>query len=105
MTKTLKKPAGSSLDNMKPLMDERAELHASKKRIEERIKEIDMDLRPSLVGRGPIVYNGYQFQVQERPGRVTYDTKKMLEDGMDLSNYEKVGKPTTVFTVKAVNEL
>lgn len=105
MTKTLKKQQRNSLDNYKALLDERAELYLDKKEIEDRIKELDADLRPVLEGRGAVVWNGFQFEVSVTAGRITYDTKAMLEDGMDLEPYRKEGKPSTRFTIKQVKEL
>lgn len=93
------------MDNLKPLLDERAELAMSKKRIEDRIKVLDEDLRPVLNGRGSVVHNGYQFEVTTAKGRTTYDTKAMAADGIDIEAYSKTGAPSTRFTVKAVNEI
>lgn len=95
----------SSLDNYKPLMDERAELTTAKKRIDDRIKELDEALRPALNNRGPVIYGGYEFEVKAVAGRKTYDYKAMLEDGIDLEPYVKVGAPTTRFSIKPVNEI
>lgn len=94
------------LDNYKPIMDERAELQRSKKRIEERIKELDEVLRPVLVDRGELVHNGFSFKVDMVAGRKTVDYKAMADDfDIDLENYTKVGKPSTRFTIKPVNEI
>lgn len=101
-----KQQAAQSLDNVKPLMDERAELHMTKKRIEERIKELDETLRPVLVGQGELVHNGYMFKVDAVPGRRTVDYKAMAEDfNIDLEDYTKVGKPSSRFTVKPIKEV
>lgn len=100
-----KQQALPSLDNVKPLLDERAELHASKKRIEDRISELDEVLRPMLQGRGALVYNGYEFHVAVTPGRTSYDYKAMAADGIDIDRYAKVGAPSTRFTLKRVQEI
>jgi len=99
--------ANASLDNLKTLMDERAELTQSKKRIEGRIKELDTVLRPMLEGKGDIIHNGYSFSVTAVAGRVTYDTKRMIADMGEevMDQYKKVGAPSTRFAVKAVNTL
>ena len=103
---TSNKQASGSLDNVKALMDERAELWLSKKRIEEKIAELDEDLKPLLAGRGPIVCNGYQHEVKTVKGRTTVDYKAMAEDySIDLADYSKVGKPSARYEIKAVNEL
>ena len=98
--------ATSSLDNLKPLLDERAELAMAKKRIEDRIKTLDGEIRPMLEGRGEIVYNGYTHSVTKVPGRKSVDYKAMAEDhNIDLDDYAKVGAPSTRYNLKAVNEL
>lgn len=104
-----KKPEANSLDNYKPMLDERAELAMSKKRIEERIKELDELLRPVLEGRGDVIYNGYSFNCKLVAGRKTLDKGAVSEfveqHGAHLEDFEKVGAPYTTFTVKRVNEL
>lgn len=106
---SMKQANASSLDNYKPLLDERAELHRSKKRIEDRIKELDEALRPALVGRGELIYNGFAFKVEQVAGRTTLN-KKALTDflgalGHDIAEFESVGKPSSRFTIKQVEEL
>jgi len=93
------------LDNYKALLDERADLYVEKKEIEARIEALDKDLRPALEGRGAVVWNGFQFEVAMTAGRVTYDYKAMLADGMNLDKYKKEGAPSTRFTIKQVKEL
>jgi hypothetical protein len=96
----------SSLDNLKALLDERAELWASIKRMEERAKELDEVIRPVLADRGPQVHNGYQFEVKTTAGRKTVDYKAMAEDyNIDMEPYSKVGAPSTRFEIKRVNEI
>lgn len=93
----------SSLDNVKAAMDEMAELKGAKERIERRMKELDEVVRPALLGKGPVVYNGFQFQCSLVKGRKTYDTKKMAEDGLPVENYAKQGADYTRFEIKRVN--
>lgn len=95
----------SSLDNVKSYMDEYAELRRSKQRIEERMKELDPIIRPSLEGRGAIVYNGAQFECRVSEGRKTLDKKAVADAGIDLEPYMKQGAPLTTLTVKIVNEI
>lgn len=96
----------SSLDNYKAMLDERAELHMSKKRIEEKIKELDEALKPALADKGPLIYNGYQHEVKSVAGRKSVDYKQMAEDyGIDLEDYTKVGAPSMRYEIKRVNEL
>lgn len=87
------------------MMAERANLYKQKKEIEEKIKALDEDLRPMLVGRGAVVYDGFQFEVKSVAGRTSYDTKAMIADGLDLEPYKKVSAPSTRFDIKEVNEL
>lgn len=103
--KTDKNTPKLSLDNLKPALAERASLSSEKKRIEDRIKALDEELRPVLAGRGEIVSDGFAFKVAEVPGRTTYDYKAMVEDGIDLTPYAKTGRPSTRFTIRAVQEV
>jgi hypothetical protein len=105
MTRT-KQQAASSLDNIKPLLEERAELHMAKKRIEDRIKAVDEAIRPVLADRGAVVYNGYEHNVTKVPGRKSVDYKQMAEDyNIDIEDYTKEGAPSTRYVIKSVEEL
>lgn len=97
-----KKQRGKSLDNLKPMLDERAELQDQKKKIEKKIKELDEVIRPVLLDQGAIIHNNHQFECQSVAGRVTYDYKAMIEDGIDLEPYKKVGKPSSRLVIKDV---
>lgn len=105
--KTSTQPVGNSLDNLKPMLDERADLHAAKKRIEEQIAALDEVIRPVLANRDkPVVYNGWEHSVTKVPGRTTYDYKQMAEDyGIDLADYAKQGAPSTRYVLKKIEEL
>jgi hypothetical protein len=96
----------NQLDNYKNILKERGELADLKKKVEERIKELDEDLRPVLEGRGEIVAEGYSFKVTLQPGRRSVDKPALdaflLEHGATINEFEKQGAPFTVFTVKAV---
>ena len=105
MTKSQKQKLASSLENIKPLMEERAKLHMQKKQIEDKIKKLDKDLRPVLMDRGAVVHNGFEFEVKSVAGRTSYDYKQMAEDGIDLDKYKKVGAPSTRFAIKEVAEI
>jgi hypothetical protein len=103
---TSRTQAARSLDNLKGLLDERAELHMAKKRIEEQIASLDEVIRPVLADRGAIVYNGYEHKVTKSAGRKTVDYKAMAEDyNIDLEDYTKVGAPSTRYTISKVEEL
>jgi len=96
----------AALDNLKPMLDERADLHAAKKRIEDQIKALDEVIRPVLAERGAVVYNGWEHSVVKTPGRKTYDYKQMAEDyEIDLEDYAKPGAPSTRYTLRKVEEL
>lgn len=106
---TLQSANQGSLDNHKAAMTERAELHILKKKCEERIKDLDAELRPVLAGRGEITYNGYSFKVVETAGRKTFDKVSagaaMKEKGLSIDDYYVTGAPSTTFTVKEVNSI
>ncbi len=107
MTLEAQKPA--SLDNFKPMLAERGELADLIKKCEERVKELDADLRPVLEGRGEVVTQGYSFNVKLIAGRKTTD-KESLEaflslHGKTMADFEKQGAPYTTFTVKKVQSL
>jgi hypothetical protein len=102
-------PQSSSLDNYRDMLRERGELADFKKQCEDRIKQLDEDLRPVLEGRGEIVAEGYSFKCALSKGRKSID-KELLEDhlkkqGLSVSDFEKEGSPFTTFTVKKVNQL
>lgn len=101
----MQQQSSGSLDNIKPLLEERGKLTKQKKDIEDRIKQLDKDLRPVLVGRGAVIHGGFQFEVSETAGRITYDTKAAIADGVDLEPYKKQGAPSTRFNVKEVQQL
>lgn len=88
-----------SLDNIKPLLAEYAHLHAQKKVLDERLKELDKQVRPILVDSGSVQVANYVFSCTIMPGRKTLDKKAMEAAGIDLAPYEKVGAPFTKLTV------
>lgn len=97
------------MDNYKGLLKERGELAVLKKQVEDRIKQLDEDLRPALEGRGEIVAEGFAFKCSMSKGRKSID-KELLEDflkkhGLAVADFEKEGAPFTTMTVKAVNVL
>ena len=80
-----------------------------KKQIEDKIKQLDEDLRPVLEGRGEIVAEGYSFKCTLSKGRKSID-KELLEDhlrkqGLAVADFEKEGAPFTTFSVKPVTSL
>lgn len=99
----------ASLDNFRPLLKERGELHVLKKQIEDKIKQLDEDLRPVLEGRGEIVAEGYSFNCKLTAGRKTLDKDALAavlkERGYAIEDFEKQGAPFTTMTIKPVNVL
>ena len=50
-----------------------------------------------------ILVGNIMVKLVQNKGRVTYDTKKMLDDGMDLEPYKKVGAPSMTLTVEELD--
>ena len=95
----------SSLDNIKPLMEEYALLKEQEREIQERLKELGEDIRPVLADRGELISNGFSFKCATMKGRTSYDYKLMMADGIDLEPYRKTGAPYTTLTVKKVETI
>lgn len=109
MTSNSQQPASSQggLDNYRSMLKERGELADLKKKVEERIKQLDEDLRPALEGRGDVVAEGYSFKCTLTKGRKSIDKDALNaflgEHGKKAEDFEKEGAPFTTMTVKAVN--
>lgn len=104
--RTSKKRQENSLDNLKPMLDERAELYAAKKRIEQQLADLDEVIRPVLVEHGAVVWNGWEHSVTKTAGRKSVNYKKMAEDyDIDLEMYTEVGAPSTRYVLKQVEEI
>lgn len=101
--------SAGSLDNYRAMLKERGELADLKKKCEDRIKQLDEDLRPILEGRGEIVAEGYSFKCTLSAGRKALDKDQLgefLRDfNLTVADFEKQGAPFTTFTVKKVNVL
>lgn len=95
----------NSFDNIGPMMDEYASIKEKMAELEERKKELDVELRPVLEGRGEVFHNGWTFKCVMVPGRKTLDKKAVEAAGIDLSPFEKQGAPFTQMTVKKVEEI
>jgi hypothetical protein len=99
----------SPLDNYREMLRERGELHMLAKQIADKIKALDADLRPVLEGRGEVVAEGYSFKVSMQAGRTSIDKPALdaflLEHGATINEFEKVGAPFTVFTVREVSQV
>ncbi len=94
-----------SLENLKPILTEYAELHVTKKTIEARLKELGEQVRPTLMGQGAVVVGDYQFDCTQQAGRKTLDKKAMEADGIDLEPYYKVGAPFTKLNIKEIKNV
>ena len=95
----------STLSNVGPLMDEYAEIKEQIAALDARKKELDVELRPLLEGRGEVVHNGVMFTCVMVPGRKSLDKKAVEAAGIDWSPFEKVGAPFTQMSVKKVEEV
>jgi hypothetical protein len=99
----------SSLDNFKPMLEERGELAILKKKCEDRIKQLDEDLRPVLEGRGELFHAGYSFKCTLTPGRKSLDKAAVAEVlaavGLKIEDFEREGAPFTTMTVKQMQAL
>lgn len=108
MTQSQQTQSGS-LDNFKPMLVERGELHMLKKQCEDRIAELDKDLRPVLEGRGELTHGGFSFKCALTAGRKSLDkaavTEALAGVGLDIADFEKEGAPFTTMTVKRVQSL
>ena len=95
----------SSLDNVRPLMQERAELWSMVNEANKRIKEIDKELKPVLMDKGAITYGGYVHEVSSVKGRTTYDVARMINDySINEETYKRTGKPSAKYTITKVTE-
>lgn len=98
-----------SLENIKATALELAEIKEQIKDLEARKAQIEGEVRAALAGRGEVSFSAgagapfiYTFNCKELPGRITYDTKAMVADGLDIEKYKKVGSPYSTLTVKKV---
>jgi len=94
-----------SLANLKPMLLEYAELHVQKKTIEARLKELGEQVRPTLVGEGAVIVEGYQFDCTQQAGRKTLDKKAVEAAGIDLAPYYKTGAPFSKLTIKEITNV
>ena len=103
-----KKQQTGSLDNVKSMMDERAELYEEKKEIEEEIKKLDEALRPMLEGKGKLVHNGYQHEVTLQ-SRKSFNRKMaesfIADNGGNVDDFIDQGNPYSVYKITKVQQL
>lgn len=103
------KVQSASLDNYKGMLEERGDLKVLLDKCEARIKELDVDLRPALEGRGELFHAGFSFKCALGAGRKTLDKAAVAEAltgfGLSIEDFEKEGAPFTTMTVKRVQSL
>ena len=75
-----------------------------KQQAEEMEKEARGKLREYLGEAGKRRTKTWSVAYREQEGRVTYDTKKMAEDGVDVQAYARKGKGYAVVTVKRLGK-
>ncbi len=92
----------TNLDNVKPYLEEYAELRKEKKGIEDRLKHLDSTVRPMLDGLGAVMVAGFMFELKVNKGRRTLDKAALIADGIDVENYYRVGTPFTSLFIKEV---
>ena len=99
----------SSLDNLKPLLDEWCRLRLDVKDAEKRIAALDKDLKPAISGRGELRMGNYTMNCVEAAGRKTIDKELLGEflakHGKTVEDFEKVGAPSLRVTIKEVKEI
>ena len=96
-----------SLENLKPLLAEYAHIKAERDRLDKRLKELDKQVRPSLVDEGEVVVAGVSFTCLSMSGRKSFDKKlfAQVHPEIDLASFDKIGAPYTQLKVKEVKEL
>lgn len=96
-----------SLANLKPLLAEYAHIKAERDRLNERLKELDEQVRPVLADEGEVVVAGFSFTCTMMPGRKALDKKSLFAENPDIDEerYTKIGAPYTMLKIKAVKEL
>ena len=75
-----------------------------KKAIEAQEKDLKTVVIADLTKRkkDQVVVGDVELTLTKVPGRKTYDTKQAISDGLNLTPYEKVGKPSVRLDVKRV---
>lgn len=100
--KTANAQAPSSLDNLKPQIEELLELREDVKQMQAEIKELEKVVKPATVGKGKIQVGKFVFECREQAGRRTVDKDALNEflkqHGKSYDDFTKVGSPTYVMT-------
>ena len=91
-----------NVDNIRPHLIEYGEAKAEVDRLNAVMKQLGEVIRPALVDKGVITIAPYTFEVNMMKGRKTLDKKAMVEAGIDLEPFEKVGAPFTKLVVKDI---
>jgi len=101
-----------SSENLDQLAIELGLIKEQQQQLSARAKEIESVLRPAIAGKGPMRFEfggdagpmyAYVFSVKEMPGRKSLDKEAMIEDGIDVERYQKVGKPYTQLSFEKVD--
>jgi len=90
-------------DNEAALLDALGEVNEQRKLLDKKEKELRSALGPVLSEAGSVVATDkYAFTVKTNPGRRTLDKEALLEAGIDLDPYYKVGKPFVSLSISRV---
>lgn len=85
--------------------NELVDVRATIKDLQAREKELAGALKSAFSGKVSGMIDGVFVEMTPVAGRTTYDTKAMIDDGMDLTAYKKVGQPSVRLSVKRVEEI
>ena len=93
-------------DNEAALLDALGEVTDQIKALERKKKELRAALGTyfeKLEGTGTVMGNHYAIKYTMSAGRKTLDKAAMLEDGIDVEPYMKVGKPFLTLSVSKLD--
>ncbi len=99
-----KEKAKGDLSNLQTIAEGIAALDEEIKRLKKKKEELEEEFRPAVAGRGPVVFGNWIFECKLSEGRKTLDKQKMMDDGIDVAQYERTGKPFTTMTIKKVEQ-
>ena len=88
-----------SVDNLEPIAVAIGMIDEQIKKLKAEKDELEKEFRPAIAGRGNVQFGKYVFSVTTSSGRKTLDKAAMEADGIDRSQYEKVGKPFTTMKI------
>lgn len=88
---------------VKKTAEELCDVRDQIKALQEREKELAGALKTAFSGPIKMVAGNVLVELTSVKGRVTYDYKSMLDDGMNLEPYKKVGKESLRISVKRMD--